>query len=75
MQNVVSLRSDRPRPQRAFGVPPSGARILFFTGVRYCRDGHDDGDGAGRDDGAEFAEPHGLHRSSASGRMLDAASH
>ena len=38
MQNVVNLQSDRPRPPRAFGVPRSGARILFFTGVRYCRD-------------------------------------
>lgn len=38
MQNVVSLQPDRPRPQRALGVPRSGARILFFTGVRYCRD-------------------------------------
>ena len=38
MQNVLSLPADRQRPQRAFGVPRSGARILFFTGVRYCRD-------------------------------------
>lgn len=38
MQNIVSLPSDRRRPQRALGVPRSGARILFFTGVRYCRD-------------------------------------
>ncbi len=41
MQNVVSLQPDRPRPQRALGVPRSGARILFFTGVRYCRDEDD----------------------------------
>ncbi len=38
MQNIVSLPPDRRRPQRALGVPRSGARILFFTGVRYCRD-------------------------------------
>ena len=38
MQNVVSLQPDRPRPQRPAGVPRSGARILFFTGVRYCRE-------------------------------------
>ena len=38
MDNVVTLSSDRPRPRRALGVPRSGARILFFTGVRYCRD-------------------------------------
>ena len=38
MQNVLSLPADRRRPQRVLGVPRSGARILFFTGVRYCRD-------------------------------------
>lgn len=38
MDNIVSLGADRPRPQRMFDVPRSGARILFFTGVRYCRD-------------------------------------
>lgn len=42
MQNIVSLQPDRPRPQRALAVPRSGARILFFTGVRYCRDEKDD---------------------------------
>ena len=55
MQNVVSLQPDRPRPQRALGVPRSGARILFFTGVRYCRD---EDESPTRPDG--FAAHHGL---------------
>lgn len=66
MQNIVSLQPDRPRPQRAFAVPRSGARILFFTGVRYCRE---EADAPARPDG--YAPHHGL----GSGRMLDAAAH
>ena len=66
MHNVVSLQPDRPRPQRALGVPRSGARILFFTGVRYCRD---EAEAPLRPDG--FAARHGL----GSERMLDAAAH
>ena len=38
MDNIVSLMPDRQRPQRHLAVPRSGARILFFTGVRYCRE-------------------------------------
>jgi hypothetical protein len=66
MQNVVSLQPDRPRPQRALGVPRSGARILFFTGVRYCRD-----------DATVQARPdaYGAHGGNGSERMLDAAAH
>ena len=37
MDNVVSLVSDRPRPRRPADAPQDSARILFFTGVRYCR--------------------------------------
>ena len=67
MQNIVSLQTDRPRPQRPLGVPRSGARILFFTGVRYCRD-------------ADQSQPAtGGHRSAStrdgSDRPLDAAAH
>lgn len=64
MQNVVSLKPDHPRPQRALGVPRSGARILFFTGVRYCRD----------EDEAP-AQPRGYAPKAGRGskRMLDAA--
>ena len=66
MHNVVSLQPDRPRPPRAFGVPRSGARILFFTGVRYCRD--------------EAGSPtrpdrYASHDDLGSQRMLDAAAH
>ena len=66
MHNVVSLQPDRPRPQRALGVPRNGARILFFTGVRYCRD---EAEAPSRPDG--FAARHGL----GSEGMLDAAAH
>lgn len=66
MQNVVSLQPDRPRPQRALGVPRSGARILFFTGVRYCRD---DAEAQARPDAYE------AHQRIGSERMLDAAAH
>jgi hypothetical protein len=65
MQNVVSLGPERPRPPRALGLPREGARILFFTGVRYCRN--------------EDAAPNGGEEPSPqpipSSRMLDAAAH
>ncbi len=66
MQNVVNLQPDRPRPPRAFGVPRSGARILFFTGVRYCRD-----------EAATPTQPdlYAPHDGVGSQRMLDAAAH
>ncbi len=38
MDKIVVLTTDRPRPRRSIEVPLSGARILFFTGVRYCRE-------------------------------------
>ena len=68
MQNIVSLPPDRRRPQRALGVPRSGARIQLFTGVRYCRDEEPTpyvGIGALRAGSA----------SSGSDRMFDAAAH
>lgn len=68
MQNIVSLQPDRPRPQRALGVPRSGARILFFTGVRYCRDE----DEASTSTGDAYRV---VSRSSVSDRPLDAAAH
>ena len=37
MDNIVNLGAERPRPRRRAGMPGDGARILFFTGVRYCR--------------------------------------
>ena len=66
MHNVVSLQPDRPRPQRALGVPRNGARILFFTGVRYCRD---EAEAPLRPE--DYAARPGL----GSERMLDAAAH
>jgi hypothetical protein len=68
MQNVVSLQPDRPRPQRLLGVPRSGARILFFTGVRYCRD---------EEDGPSSSATtyRGVASSVSSNRPLDAAAH
>ena len=68
MHNIVSLGSDRPRPQRALGVPRSGARILFFTGVRYCRDDERASSPTGSD------HP-GDPQTRSSERMLDAAAH
>lgn len=67
MQNVVSLDMGRPRPQHVFPVPRSGARILFFTGVRYCRE-----------DGTESQQAATAYRGAipaASERVLDAAAH
>ncbi|WP_237476926.1 hypothetical protein [Lichenibacterium dinghuense] len=66
MQNVVSLLPDRPRPQRALGVPRDGARILFFTGVRYCRED--------ADEPARLEAPD-HRRAVPSGRSFDAAAH
>ena len=71
MDNIVSLGSDRPKPYRAFDVPPSGARILFFTGVRYCRDREDEGESAD----ARRGDPRGADAPDASLRVLDAAAH
>ncbi len=65
MQNVVSLPPERRRPQRALGVPRSGARILFFTGVRYCRD----------EDAVSFPAAARRGPSSGSDRVLDAAAY
>lgn len=67
MQNVLSLPADRRRPERISAVPRSGARILFFTGVRYCRDEPADGYGAAPAFLAAHASP--------SERLLDAAAH
>lgn len=66
MQNVVSLRPDRPRRQRVLGVPRDGARILFFTGVRYCRDD--------ADEPARLDAP-GAYHAPSSGRPFDTAAH
>ncbi len=68
MQNIVSLQPDRPRPQRPLGIPRSGARILFFTGVRYCRDE----DEISRPTGGA---PRGHSKGSVSDRPIDAAAH
>lgn len=38
MDKIVILPMERSAPRRRLDVPHSGARILFFTGVRYCRD-------------------------------------
>ena len=69
MQNIVSLQPDRPRPQRDLAVPRSGARILFFTGVRYCRDEDDETRASPLTAYCEVAQ------STASDRPLDAAAH
>ena len=63
MQNVLSLQPDRPRPQRALGLPRGGARILFFTGVRYCREAD------------EPASPPAPAAGRGSERVLDATAH
>ena len=38
MDKIVILPTERPAPRRSLNELHSGARILFFTGVRYCRD-------------------------------------
>ena len=71
MDNIVRLGYDRPRPRRSIDVPRSGARILFFTGVRYCRE--DDEASSG------LPEPHVIHdhhrRVADSGLALELAAH
>lgn len=67
MQNVVSLDRGRPRPQHVFPVPRSGARILFFTGVRYCREDETESQPAGTAYRGTIPAP--------SERVLDAAAH
>lgn len=69
MHNIVSLELDRPRPQRTMLVPRDGARILFFTGVRYCRD--EDARSFGNTGTGSVAPL----RADASDRVLDAAAH
>lgn len=71
MQNIVSLESDRPRPSRTFDVPREGARILFFTGVRYCRDEEDEASPPS----ATAYRGSSASTSSLSDRPLDAAAH
>ena len=70
MDNIVKLGHDRPRPLRVLDVPRSGARILFFTGVRYCRES---------DATPVVPEAHVIHEharhAAASGLALDLAAH
>ena len=69
MDNIVNLGAERPRSRRRAGMPGDGARILFFTGVRYCRDSDNALSGARsdqRDRGAATAS---------SGLALDLAAH
>lgn len=66
MDNIVSLEIERPRPRRDFGPPRDGAQILFFTGIRYCRDEEDLASSADHDHALPIA---------ASARALDVASH
>ena len=69
MDNIVSLEMGRPRPARALNMPRDGARILFFTGIRYVRD-----EEAPARSGGE--QPlHALAAVPGSERMLDAAAH
>ena len=68
MDNVVNLVADRPRQRRAAEVPQSGARILFFTGIRYCRDEAPAPCHAAIDYAA-------ASRAAASERVIDAAAH
>ena len=42
MNNVVDFGAGRDRPRRFTPVMEDGARILFFTGVRYVRSTDDD---------------------------------
>lgn len=62
MDKVVTLPMERAAPRRRSDVPHSGARILFFTGVRYCRDAIDvvpgsDSEQRGRHEAALLAAP------------------
>lgn len=42
MNNIVDFRTGPARPRRSILVKEDGARILFFTGVRYSRERDDD---------------------------------
>jgi hypothetical protein len=41
MNNIVDFRTGPARPRRSIPDSEDGARILFFTGVRYSRDPED----------------------------------
>lgn len=71
MDNIVRLGGERPRRPRALDVPQSGARILFFTGVRYCRDEEDALPAVPE---AHVIDGHGRHAAE-SGLALDRAAH
>ena len=70
MDNIVNLGAERPRPRRRAGMPGDGARILFFTGVRYCRKVDDIALDGARDDRANVAAA-----TVSSGLALDLAAH
>ena len=70
MDNIVKLGAERPRPRRRAGTPGDGARILFFTGIRYCRDVDDTALCNRRDDRADAATA-----TAGSGLALDLAAH
>jgi hypothetical protein len=38
MKNIVDLSTGRARSRHPSDLPPDGARILLFTGVRYVRE-------------------------------------
>ena len=69
MDNIVRLGRDRPRRPRVYDVPRSGARILLFTGVRYCRE-----DALPGVPEAHLLREHGRHAAE-SGLALDLAAH
>ena len=71
MDNIVNLGVERPRPRRRAGMPGDGARILFFTGVRYCREADDN---ALRGSGGDRADRGGAGTAN-SGLALDLAAH
>ena len=71
MDNIVNLGAERPRPRRRAGMPGDGARILFFTGVRYCREPDDNALSDLRGDEAD----RGGAGTATSGLALDLAAH
>ncbi len=71
MDNIVNLGAERPRPRRRAGTPGGGARILFFTGVRYCREPDDNTLSGSRDDQADCDNA----SESTSGLALELAAH
>ena len=71
MDNIVNLGAERPRPRRRAGMPGDGARILFFTGVRYCRESDGNALSGSRNDQAD----RGGVDSANSGLALDLAAH